>query len=393
MTRSLRFIYSLYDERETIGPKSVFWSKQLPQTRSYFGNGETQQIDSNRFTCGDYFVAARTFLEKSPFLFPDLLPPERQISSQPSETIETISICLKKHGEFYHPSKIDVIRNKGKDTHVLNLAISNTGKKWAQREYQNLVTLNRAFSPSYIPRAYDLGASRVLSGQETSMFLGEWFEGYHEFHLSFLSSENPTAIRLWDAERSQFFLSPEQTLSLYRQATRVLLHYYNLKTFEQIYPWHHAAGDFVAKVKGDTVGVKLITVRGYGPLLKRAEHGATTQHVLEALLLFMLSVSIRMRLDRIDGVGEMAWSGDIAVKGVVDGFLKGLEQKSGHCLFPAPLADCFKAYLTGYRESDLYDLFKSMTSRYPSQTPETVLAKKHLINHSEAVFKALTRQL
>lgn len=393
MTRSLRFIYSLYDERETIGPKSVFWSKRLPQTRSYVGNGETQQIDSKRFTYGDYFVAARTFLEKSPFLFPDLLPPERQISSQPSETIETISICLKKHGELYHPSKIDVIRNERKDTYVLNLTVSNIGEKWTQREYQNLVTLNRTFLPSYIPRAYDIGASKIRSGQETSMFLGEWFEGYHEFHLSFLSSEDPTTIRLWDAERSQFFISPEQTFSLYRQATRVLLHYYNLKTFEQISPWHHAAGDFVAKVKGDRVGVKLITVRGYRPLLKRADHGATMQRTLEALLLFMLSVSIRMRLDRIDGVGEMAWSGDIAVKGVVDGFFKGLEQKPEHRLFPAPLADCLKAYLTGYRESDLYDLFKSMTSRYPSQIPETVLIKKHLINHSEAVFQALTRQL
>ncbi len=393
MTRSIPFVYSLYDERDTIGPQSVFWNKRLPQTRSCFGSGKTQQINGKRFTYGDYFVAAHTFLEKSLFLFPDLFRSGSQTSFPPSENIESISICLKKHGELYHPSKIDVIRNTGKNTYVLNLAVSNTGKKWVQSEYQNLKALNRAFSPSYIPRVYDIGTSKVRTGQETYMFLGEWFEGYHEFHLSFRSPENLIAIRLWDAERSHFFLSPEQTLSLYRQATRVLLHYYNLKTFEQISPWHHAAGDFVAKVNGDTVGVKLITARGYGSLLKRAEHGTTMQRTLEALLLFMLSVSIRMRLDRIDGVGEMTWSGDIAVKGVVDGFFEGLEQKPENRIFPAPLADCFKAYLTGYRESDLYDLFKSMTSRYPSRTPETVLIQKNLIHHTEAVFHAVTRQL
>ncbi len=393
MSRPIRFTYSLYDERETIGPKSVFWSKRLPRARSDSGGGEIQPLDGKCFTYGDYFVAARAFLEQSPFLFPDLFFSERRISSQPAETIDTISICLKKHGEFYHPSKIDVIKNEKKDTYVLNLAVSNTGKKWSQKEYRNLVTLNRIFVPSYIPRVYDFGVSKVLSGQETSLFLGEWFEGFHEFHLSCRSSETSTAIRLWDAEKDPFFLSSEQTLSLYRKATQVLVHYYNLTTFEQIYPWHHAAGDFVVKVTNDTVQVRLITARSYRPLLKRAGPGAKLQQTLEALLLFMLSVSIRMRLDRLDGVDEMTWSDDIAVSGVVDGFFEGLEQKPTYRLFPASIADCFRAYLTGYRESDLYDLFKTMTHRYPPQIPDTVLIQKHLSNHSEAVFSAFTRLL
>lgn len=393
MTPPVRFVYALYDEETTIGPESPTWVHPLPVTRDSFINTHKRPHPTGSFTYGDYFSAARNFLEKSPFLFPNLKSPGRQISARRPEPVEMISICLKKHGELYHPAKIEVIRGGRKNTYVLNVAVSNTGKKRVRGEYQIMGRLNRTISPSHIPRTYDFGKSTSGSGQAVFMFLGEWFEGFHEFHISCHCSKNPRAIRLWGAERSPFFLSTKQAHALYRQATRVLLHYYDLETSHQIYPWHHAAGDFVAKVKGDIVVVKLITTRGYSPLLRAFDHGDQVQQVLEGLLVFMLSVSIRMRLDRMDGVGEMAWSGGFAVNAVVDGFLKGLEQKPRPRTFPAPPADCFKAYLSGYQESDLYDLFQSILEQNPPQISETRLAKKHLTPHTQAFFHALTSHL
>ena len=52
------------------------------------------------------------------------------------------------------------------------------------------------------------------------------------------------------------------------------------------------------------------------------------QALLDALLVFFLNLTIRMRLDRQDGIGEIVWADDIAIKGTLQGFLEGLALKS-----------------------------------------------------------------
>ena len=75
-------------------------------------------------------------------------------------------------------------------------------------------------------------------------------------------------------------------MAVYREAARILTLYYDVGSGAAIGPWHHAAGDFVARVSPDgRVAVRCITVRGYGAahdfsqagpmrkLLKRVEIG------------------------------------------------------------------------------------------------------------------------
>jgi hypothetical protein len=51
-----------------------------------------------------------------------------------------------------------------------------------------------------------------------------------------------------------------------RRGIFLLTAYYNIDTGEQIFPWHHAAGDFVVTPLAEGFPVKLIAVRGYAIL-------------------------------------------------------------------------------------------------------------------------------
>ena len=95
------------------------------------------------------------------------------------------------------------------------------------------------------------------------MMLCEWFEDYHEWHFSKDPDVEDHKICIWDSLHGNRFASPEQSFSILRQIARILTLYYDPETFRQIYPWHHAAGDFIIKTGKDSVDVKLTTARKY----------------------------------------------------------------------------------------------------------------------------------
>jgi hypothetical protein len=78
----------------------------------------------------------------------------------------------------------------------------------------------------------------------------------------------------------------------------------------QIFPWHHAAGDFVIRVDGEKTSVKMITVRDYVPMAGIETEPDSEQAILDALVIFFIHLSVRMRLDRLDGVNEVVWAPD-----------------------------------------------------------------------------------
>ena len=164
--------------------------------------------------------------------------------------IEEIRIILDKHGAFYHPAKIEVALKDSSISFVLNIAVTEAGQQCAQSEYRILKRLNADFPHSFIPEVYARGSDMIQTGSvETRMFLAEWFEGFNEFHLSLDPSDGIYKIAVWDNNHGNFFLTNPQTMHLYRQAAKILTYYYNIETFEQIFSWHHAAGDFVLKCR------------------------------------------------------------------------------------------------------------------------------------------------
>jgi hypothetical protein len=277
-----RFKYFLFTDKEPVRKESRLWYSLLPLNRQ-----STKNVAGVSVTYGGYFLAATAFLEKNDFeqiVYAVLQFSNRTITP---EDIEEIRIYQVKHGAFYHPSRIEVTVPGKEMSFVLNVAISETGKKVIKQEFTVLKKLKDNVQQSYIPKVYGSGEEYISTDIKVFMFLGEWFDDYHEFHLSGQNA-GTRKIRVWDPAKNNLFLSETQATDLYRQAARILTWYYNMETCEQIFPWHHASGDFVIKTEGRNIDVKLITVRQYAVLFNYSEKNAAS--LLESCLVFFVAV-------------------------------------------------------------------------------------------------------
>jgi len=345
-------------------------------------------------THGDYFTAVRNFLEQDGCEIITRAVSQHARQDITFEAIEEIRIILEKHGEFYHPARIEIIFAETTLSFVLNVAVSDIGKRYTDREFRCLEQLNAQFPFSFLPRVY--GRGRIDTQSEPSeirMFLGEWFQGFNEFHISLDPTDEQQKIVVWDQEHGNYFLPADQAEDLYRKAARILTGYYNVETSEHISSWHHAAGDFVLKCQPREVDVKLITVRRYGPLFEIGpgigDNDPDAERILESLLVFFLNLAIKMRIDRLDGVGEIVWSDDIAVKGVLKGFFEGLLSKPPVRSFPGSLADGFRKYLSACTHEDLLDLNFAMVRAYHPMAPEVPIIRQNLKQHVTDLYRAM----
>lgn len=246
-----------------------------------------------------------------------------------SKEIEKLELISEKHGALYHVSRLRV-RLIGKKTHnlVMNVATSPEQQAFLENECNLLNELYTRFGLPYLPRPYLLGKT-VYEGEEEvqrdlTLFLAEWFDGFHEFHLSQRSEEGDPVIKVWYLKGVEETLSVEQTRSLYRQAAVILTAYVDEQSFRQIYPWHHAAGDFILKPSANDVDLKLVTARDYRCL---PNIGGLPEDLWIALIHFFLNLTLRLRLDRLDGTGALAWASSDCLSPILSGFLEAWTQK------------------------------------------------------------------
>ena len=388
-----RFKFFLSSRKNPVREDDFIWSTPIPLNRHQ--SAITFEPESDIFiNHGDYFTAARNFLERDGYAIITQSVSQYLHRTIAPEEIEEIRIFLDKHGEFYHPSKIEAVLQDVKILFVLNVAVTDVGKQCAQREYRLLKKLNTQYSDSFIPKVYAQGNVFTKMDQvETRMFLGEWFEGFNEFHMSLDPDDKKYKIIVWNHEHGNFFLTPHQTMELYRQAAKILTYYYNVETFEQIFSWHHAAGDFVLKCQEDDIELKLITVRQYRSMYENNIVSESiepdSELILEALLVFFLNMAIKMRIDRIDGVGEIVWSDDVALKGILKGFFEALTLKPEISVFAEPLNDCFRQHLLSCRRADFFDLNHAIVHTYPLQAPEVPVIRQHLGKHVEGLYNSI----
>ncbi|MDP2755226.1 MAG: hypothetical protein Q8P40_12675, partial [Nitrospirota bacterium] len=80
----------------------------------------------------------------------------------------------------------------------------------------------------------------------------------------------------------------------------------------------------------DKIDVRLTTARRYDALIN---FDKDTVNPLFALFYFFLNLSLQMRLDKVDGLGEVVWAEDHCVEATVAGFLEALKLKEekDHC--------------------------------------------------------------
>ena len=387
-----RFTYFTSHSKEPVTAAGPVWKAPIPLRLDALLKSEGESI---RYA--DYYQAARSFLENNAYAV-ILRAVSRQLDRAVKDSdIEEVRITLQKHGEFYHPARIEIFVFQKRLSMVLNVAVSEIGRRFIEKEYQNLKRLNTEQPFDDLPQVYGFGRIPGSGGSNFAMFLGQWFDGYHEFHISIDPTDNKPKIMVWDDRRGRFFLPADQTRTLYARVSKILTGYYNLESFEQIFSWHHAAGDFIVKTDAQSLELKLISVRKYGSLFGSHKQPPTGQSnselILQALLVFFLNLSIRMRLDRIDGIGEMVWSNPLAVDAALIGFLEALSVKPDIPSLPdSPLA-CFIAYLASCRQTDLLKLSESIVERFNPRMSELPLVKKNLHTHVETLHRSVRQIL
>lgn len=390
MPEDIPFTYFLADEETPVTEDRSIWNNPLPVNRPH-----QIFVKDSPVSYGNYFSAVRSFLEKNSFTILLTAVSDHCRQQTNLKNVEGIQVFLEKHGEFYHPSRIRVTACGRAYQFVLNVAVTDTGKEYIKQEYRILKKLNNDFPGQHIPCVYGEGAV-IINGSRICVFLGEWFDRYNEFHITRDPKGNQKTI-VWDPVDGNYYLTREQTVALFRQAATILTHYYNTETFEQISQWHHAAGDFIIKRNNNEIDVRLITVRQYNPLFKKEDSENSEPHpqsILEALVVFFLNLSIRMRLDRMDGTGEIVWAETPAVYGIVSGFLKGLASKPSIKTLSIPLDDCFLYFLvSSYTEYELRNLAADIVNTYHPGAPEIPEIKKHLGNHVGVLYQAIHQSI
>jgi len=280
-------------------------------------------------TYGPYLDALLSFLGQSDFR--RLRAALSQLLRRPVllRDIQDLEISSQKHGAFYHVAQVRARVEGAVYSLVVNSAVRPPQQAFLESEFTLLQDLTKRFPLGFIPRAFTLGTSpgTTRDGAAFSLksFIAEWFEGFSEFHLSRPDSESTPLIKIWEADSEKPFLDEEEARSVYQQAAFILTAYLDPDSFSQIYPWHHAAGDFVLKRFEAGVQLRLITVRGYLPLIA-VESDLSEKWI--PLVHFFMNLSLRMRLDRLDGTGELVWAAPDCLTGVVAGFIDGWEQKA-----------------------------------------------------------------
>ena len=378
--------FYLYNKDTPVLPEDTLWNEPVPQNRPDF-TGLKEANTSPAVSLGMYFDAVDAFLASNGY--EPLLKSLSSIINRPVKVnhINTIDVVLEKHGAYYHPSCIEVDIQAERIALVLNVALAATGQEVLLREYSILQHMNTTYPWTFLPQVYARGNIPLSRTQEASMFLGQWFEGFHEFHWTRHPDSGVLGLVVWDPATGSRYLTNAQAESIFQQAATILTAYFNPITFEQIFAWHHAAGDFIVNVDQDPPEVKLITVRQYTPLFENVEPDPET--IIQSLQVFLFNLSIRMRLDRLDGVGDMTWAPDLSVKATVQGFFKGLNlQLTAHDL-PQELADLFCTYIKSQSKSAIIAGLIDVVSTYDPGMPGLDLVNDHLKSHAASLSDVL----
>lgn len=309
-----------------------------------------------------------------------------------SENIEAIRIRSEKHGDFYHISSIDLLTKDGPCKFALTTALSGSGKSCLSQDCSWINFLNSKYRFSYLPRVYskDQLVFPVLQEPEHPVLfvLGDWLEEYHEFHLSIGPSPETQRMILWDTKKGYKYLSPSQTFILWQQIAKILTLYYDFNTFDEICAWHHAAGDFVASRSDDRIDVRLITVRCYAPMIGFSE--VEESNKIAALLHFFAHLSLRMRLDRIDGIGKPAWWADASCPtAVVQGFRDAMDTGNGTEGLPSAVKKDFYAIFEALGENDWLEILTAASKTYPQADADLPLIEANLTSHARELHSAI----
>lgn len=343
---------------------------------------------------GDFFYATRNFLWKGDeerLLYPmnGLKDPHGQM-----DKIQQLIIRYEKYGALYQILSAEAVAEESKRKYAIIAALSPEAKETLERECNLLGRLNNRDAYALIPQIYF--KDKVVSGSSgkteiIDMALSNWFEGYHEWHFSG-DKNNAETISIWNMERGYQSAARDVIREIIRQASKVLTLYYDPISNHQVYPWHHGAGDFVVKVDKECVDVRLISVRGYDAMVSPLKGRMTDP--LEPILYFFLNMTIRMRIDKSEGMGDPVWAGAFILPAVLSGFLEGLQQKEEEGKTDNPIRKKVLLYLRDISKKALHEKLVRQIEMYRRIDPvDFSCMQEHIEAHADELYHALMKSL
>ncbi|MFZ3048999.1 MAG: hypothetical protein WA151_24035 [Desulfatirhabdiaceae bacterium] len=379
---SIRFSYWIGERDLQIQPETGMWCDAFP-IQPNAGSSVTA------ITYGDYFEGVRAFLIQNDGIRIHHALNRLFEAPRSFQDIDAIDIHLIKHGEFYHPGRVDIHLSGKRVSFLVNVALSKPGMATAQNEFRLLERLSQTGCGQFLPEVFDLKKIGLPSGMALWIFSAEWLHGFHEWHLLRNPSDGKTGIVVWDSEQGHRWLSPHQSGMVYHRIAEILTCFYRLETGNQIFPWHHAAGDFIVRTDADRVDVRLITVRQYHSMMDMEMD--SPEDVFLSIMLCLCNLSIRTRLDRQDGTGDYIWADSSVIPFTVAGFMDGLRKKEPVPFLPKHPADCFLEYVHAVTRDDMDQLCRAIVDSYNPRAPEIPLIHRQLSDHVTLLSHALTR--
>ncbi|MEA2040729.1 MAG: hypothetical protein U9N82_13030 [Thermodesulfobacteriota bacterium] len=338
----------------------------------------------------DYFVAIKDFiLQKNGVLLIGILSRiwGRQVALS---DIKTILIRYEKYGALYQIGSVEIIGAHDKSKFGTSMALTPNAKAQMALEYEIIEELNKGLDIRYLPEMYLKTVIRVERNDITEtvvISLFEWFEGYHEWHVK-KDDDGRERIVIWDLQNGNRFATDKQAHDIIQGASKILTLHYNIQTCNQIFPWHHGAGDFVVKLEEDKVDVRLITVRGYRPLVLYDAHEFVDP--LKALVLFFLSLTVKMRIDKDEGMGGPVWADSITPLPVIDGLLEGLRLQENRGMCPPNGEAMVRHVLKDMDMDEIKAMLYSQLNSYKHIDPvDSEVITGYLDRHAEEVFQAI----
>jgi len=193
-------------------------------------------------------------------------------------------------------------------------------------------------------------------------------------------------VQIWDVKEGDRFISNEEANEIFRNASKILTLYYNTRDLCQIYPFDHAAGDFVIRTEGIKIDIKLTTARDYQPIMIFHEEEETNPML--ALVYFFLNLTIRMRLDRIDGVGRGIWVEDYFVQATIQGFFEALNIMVSEGRYHLGEVSDLISLLKAFNIEELYKMYDPLLDFYKWDGPEYIsLIQSNLKRHVTCIHK------
>jgi hypothetical protein len=296
------------------------------------------------------------------------------------ERIAAVEIRCEKVGTLYHVASLTVRWEGGTLKLCVTTAINDEAIHCLEREASYLVFLADTYHLTCLPKVFYKGevVRHTSKGDATlSHSVQEWFEDYHEWHLS-LDDSGRQQITVWDMGKGYRTFSLEEGAEIHRQAARIITLCYDFRTGRQINPWSHAAGDFVVKVDERSFSVRLTTVRGYEPLpLFREERSFDP---LIRISYFLLNLTVRMRLDRLDGIGSVLWAESSILHPIVSGFCEALSSKEAHNRYTAGDIERIRESLRSFTEDKIRTLLLSLLDHFSGE--EKAVVERYMEEHA-----------